>query len=138
MSVSATLEFRPRYADTDQMHAVYYARYFEYFESGRTELVRSMGRSYAEMEADGFFLPVVDAYARYRSPAGYDEPLALETTCAGASGARVRFDYEVRSAADGRPIATGYTTHAFVGPDRKPRRPPEWFPKARRRGKERD
>jgi acyl-CoA thioester hydrolase len=129
MCISASVEIRPRYAETDQMRAVYYGRYFEYFESGRSEVLRSLGRSYVDMEAEGIYLPVVDAYARYHSPAGYDELLVLETRLVEARGARLRFEYEARTASDGRRIATGYTTHAFTGPDRRPRRPPDWFPK---------
>src|SRR5207247_5124955 len=52
---------RVRYADTDQMGIVYYANYFVWFEVGRTDLLRSGGWSYREMEADGFSLPVIDA-----------------------------------------------------------------------------
>ena len=129
VNLAASLEFRPRYGDTDRMRAVYYGRYFEYFESGRSELLRSWGRSYADMEADGIYLPVVDAYARYHSSAGYDELLVLETKLAASRGVRVRFEYEIRAAADGRRIATGHTTHAFTDPDMKPRRPPDWFPR---------
>lgn len=37
---------RPRYADTDQMGIVYDAKYREWFEVRRTELLRSIGLPY--------------------------------------------------------------------------------------------
>ena len=33
-------QLRVRYADTDQMHYVYNGKYIEYFEVGRTEMIR--------------------------------------------------------------------------------------------------
>ena len=42
---------RVRYAETDQMGVVYHANYFVWFEVGRTELLRTLGWTYREMEA---------------------------------------------------------------------------------------
>ena len=41
---------RVRYADTDAMKFVYYGKYFEYFEQGRSELLRSIGMPDTEIE----------------------------------------------------------------------------------------
>ena len=48
------LEIRVRYAETDQMGVAHHASYLVWFEAGRTELIRSGGRSYAQIEADGW------------------------------------------------------------------------------------
>ena len=55
---SAATQVRVRYADTDQMGVVYYANYLIWFEVGRTELLRTLGWSYREMEHAGIGLPV--------------------------------------------------------------------------------
>ena len=44
---------RVRYADTDQMKIVYYAKFFEYFEQGRSDLLRSIGLPYPQIEEMG-------------------------------------------------------------------------------------
>jgi len=91
---------RVRYAETDQMGVVYYANYFVWFEVGRTDLLRGSGWSYREMEADGFSLPVVEAYCEYRRSARYDDDLDIRTTGELLSPVRVRFNYAVIRAAD--------------------------------------
>ena len=42
---------RVRYAETDQMGVVYYANYFVWFEIGRTDLLRTLGSTYRQLEA---------------------------------------------------------------------------------------
>jgi acyl-CoA thioester hydrolase len=45
-----TIQFRVRYSETDQMGTFYNSRALEWFECGRTELLRACGLPYAEME----------------------------------------------------------------------------------------
>ena len=59
IEINDTYTFRPRYSETDQMGVVYYGNYAAYFEVGRVELLRKLGISYAQLEADGTMLPVV-------------------------------------------------------------------------------
>ena len=66
------VKLRVIYADTDQMGVVYYANYFVWFEVARTDLIRSLGWSYREMEAAGFILPVIEATCQYRRPSRYE------------------------------------------------------------------
>ncbi len=39
-------QLRVRYADTDQMRYVYNGKYIEYFEVGRTEMIREQNLTY--------------------------------------------------------------------------------------------
>ena len=64
--IKHTTQIRVRYADTDQMKMVYYGRYFEYFEQARSDLLRSIGLPYSEVEKAGTYLVVIEAHARYR------------------------------------------------------------------------
>ena len=56
-------DYRVCYGDTDKMGVVYYANYFEFFERGRTEMLRSAGFPYSRLEELGLFLPVTEANA---------------------------------------------------------------------------
>jgi len=116
---------RVRYAETDQMGVVYYANYFVWFEIGRTDLLRSAGWSYREMEDDGYTLPVIDAQCAYRESAKYDEELEVRTTGALMSPVRVQFSYEVVRPADQKTLATGSTVHATLDRAGRPCRVPE-------------
>ena len=51
MSRTHITRTRVRYGETDQMGVVYHTNYLVYFELGRTELIRSLGVSYADLEA---------------------------------------------------------------------------------------
>jgi len=119
---------RIRYADTDQMKFVYNGKYLEFFEVGRTELIRDMGMSYKQMEEAGFMLPLYDTYIRFHSPAYYDEIIEIESSMSSKPLAKLKIDYTIRVGE--RLIATGYTQHAFVSvATGKPVRSPELFNK---------
>jgi acyl-CoA thioester hydrolase len=122
------LQLRVRYSETDQMGTFYKSRALEWFECGRTELMRrKLGVSYAESEAKGLFLPLVEAHLEFLGGARYDDLLDIATT-AGLSGrARMRFDVQITHNPGGKPVVRGYTVHAFTDANAKPIRPPAWF-----------
>ncbi len=122
-------ELRVRYQETDRMGVVYHANYLNWFEIGRTEWVRHKGIPYAEFEAKGLFLPVVDLAVSYHSPAYYDEIVTVHTRLAELSPLRLKFEVEIRR--DETLLASGWTKHAWIGSDFKPIRldkaAPEWY-----------
>lgn len=122
---TAIAPIRVRYAETDKMGVVYYANYFVWFEVGRTELLRTLGWSYRDMEADGVGLPVIEAHCEYRQPARYDDELEVRTTGELISAARLAFEYEVSRRRDRVVTAVGRTVHAAVKTGGKPSRLPE-------------
>src|ERR1700760_2863285 len=105
---------RVRYAETDQMGVVYHANYLVWFEIGRVEFIRQTGLDYAAMEREGAMIAVVEATARYKAPARYDDELLIRTTLVGFRGPVVRFRYAVVRAADGALLCEGETTHIVV------------------------
>ncbi len=123
--MSAVSRVRVRYAETDQMGVVYYANYFVWFEVGRTELLRSLGGSYRELEAEGIFLPVIEASCTYSQASRYDDELDIRTTGRLLSPVRMEFQYEVVRLADQVTTATGRTVHAALNPRGRPCRLPE-------------
>jgi acyl-CoA thioester hydrolase len=116
---------RVRYAETDQMGVVYHANYFVWFEVGRTDLLRSAGWTYREMEADGVSLPVIEAQCDYKQPARYDDDLEIRTAGTLVSPVRVAFSYEVVRPTDSRTVATGRTLHASIDRSGRPCRLPD-------------
>jgi len=93
--LSGEITIRVRYAETDRMGLLHHANYLVYFEQGRTELLRSMGYSYRELEDQGFFLVIHKLAARYRSPARYDDLLTLRTTMVRTTTVRIDHRYEL-------------------------------------------
>jgi acyl-CoA thioester hydrolase len=121
----ATCQIRVRYAETDGMGVVYYGNYLTWFEVGRTDLLRQLGRSYREIEEnERIHLPVVEAHCRYHRPARYDDLVDIVTRASRPSRARLQFDYELSRAQDGVLLASGSTLHVAVGRDGRPCRLP--------------
>jgi acyl-CoA thioester hydrolase len=129
--VSVETEIRVRYADTDQMKMVYYGRFFEYFEQGRSDLLRGIGLPYPDIERMGYFLPVIEAQARYHRSARYDDLLRVRTMVREMPGARVRIEYEIFADGTKDPLVSGFTVHTFVNASTgKPARAPARFTEA--------
>ena len=128
--MTAETRVRVRYAETDQMGVVYYANYLVWFEVGRVEFIRQMGLDYRSMEKDeNAMIAVVEATARYKAPARYDDELIVRTTLAGLRGSIVRFRYAVVRAADELLLCEGETVHLVVDRDMKKREMPGQFAK---------
>jgi acyl-CoA thioester hydrolase len=92
---SCTVEFRARYAETDQMGIIYHANYLPWCEIGRTDLIRRLWRSYADLEALGVLLAVTDVSLRYHAPARYDDLIRVVTTLEQVRSRGVTFGYEI-------------------------------------------
>ena len=91
-----TITIRVRYPEVDPMGYLHHSRYFQYFEMGRVELLRSIGHSYAELEKAGIFFAVVKVECRYRAPARYDEELTLTTKIVKQTTVRIDHEYQLR------------------------------------------
>ncbi len=115
------------YKDIDQMGVVYYSRYFEFFEKARTELLANIGLIVTEIEKKGFFLPVVSANCEYKEGARFEDQIIISTKINNFSPARLKIIYKVFRNKDKRLLAEGYTIHAFIGKEGKPKRPPQFF-----------
>ncbi len=125
--IESKIKIRVSYADTDQMGIVYYARYFEYFERGRNELLRELGFPYSKLENRGIMLPVIEAHCEYKRGAKYDDIIVVKTSLKKPPGARMRMDYEILDEEEKEIITKGYTIHSFVSRKGKAVKPPKDF-----------
>jgi acyl-CoA thioester hydrolase len=134
---SCTVEFRARYAETDQMGIVYHANYLPWCEIGRTELIRRMYRSYADVEREGVLLAVTEVALRYHASARYDDLVRVVTTLEQVRSRGVSFLYEVhRVEEDGSTtrLASGRTGHIAIDRAGSPRKLPPAVLEAFRNG----
>jgi len=107
-------KLKVRYVETDQMGIVHHSNYYAWFEVGRTEYITEIGMTYKEMEENNIMLPVVESSCKYIEGAKYEDILVIQTFMAELSGAKVIFNYNVVRERDGKILAKGSTTHAFV------------------------
>lgn len=139
--------FRVRYQESDQMGVVYHANYLNWFEIGRTQMIREMGFTYRGMEEEGVLLPVVDLDIKYRQPARYDDLVTVFTRMTAFSPLRIHYEYEVRllseqehadlgamdlspeSRLPGTLLTAGATRHVWLNREWKPARLDKCSPK---------
>ena len=130
-----TFEFRVRYSETDQMRTYYNSRALEWFEMGRTELLRACGKPYRQMEAEGVMLPVREAHVEYLGRAQYDDLLRLRARMEKVGRAQVRVDVAIEHADGGGMVCRGWTVHVVTNREGRPIRPPGWFAELLDKGK---
>ena len=92
---SHDISVRVRYSETDAMGYLHHANHINYFEMGRTELLRAQGGNYREMEEQGFFLVVIRIDCDYKTPAKYDDLLTIRTCVGKQSAAKIEFEHTV-------------------------------------------
>jgi len=112
------LEFRVRYAETDQMRVVHHPKYFVWFENGRIDLLHRCGVDYAALERNDEYFPVVTCACKYHRPARFDDMVVVKTVIVEAEQNRLGFGAWVYDVAAGglasRPLAKLYSLHAYA------------------------
>src|SRR3989338_2080595 len=119
------IEHRVRYSDTDHFGVVYYARYLDWFEAGRTEILRDKGITYSELETTGLFAPVVEIKVNYKKPARYDDIAILETSVESIGNSSIKFNYKVFDKKTKELLVEAYTVNVFITKEMKPVRIPD-------------
>ena len=118
---------RVSYGETDAMSVLYYAEYLHIFERARSSFIRMQGISYNLVEERGIYLPVREAYCRYRSPARYDDLIWIHAWISAWGRASMTFSYEIFSEDKKKQLATGMTQHACVDKTGSPVAAPAWL-----------
>ncbi|CAM1367157.1 acyl-CoA thioesterase [Tenacibaculum soleae] len=117
---------RVRYAETDKMGVVYHGNYAQYLEIGRTELLRTTGITYSNMEKNGVMLPVISLSINYKKSALYDDEITIITTLKKTPTVKIEFDYKIINQ-NNELICTGNTVLAFINmKTKKPMRCPNY------------
>jgi len=124
---------RVRYAETDRMGLLHHANYLVYFEQARTELLRSLGLTYRDIEDQGFLLVVTKVEVRFRRPARYDDLLTVRTTVERTT--MVRIDHKYQVFCGDKLLAEGSSTLACVDRDGRPQVLPEFLREQDGKGK---
>jgi len=106
------ITLRVRYTECDPMGYLHHSVYLNYFEMGRTELLRATGFRYRNLEEQGVFFVVTKIECKYRKPARYDDELMLQTQVVRQT--RARIDHEYKLYRDGLLLCEAHSTLACV------------------------
>ncbi len=115
MGRSHTHRLRVRYGECDPQGVVFNANYFAYFDIALTELWREAAGGYAGMMDEGIDLQVVEATARYKAPARFDDELDLTIEVTRLGTTSMVTAITVRRA--GELLVEGELAHVFVDTD---------------------
>lgn len=119
--------FHVRYAETDAMSVVHHAGYLVYFEEARSHYMRENGSDYANIEREGFRLPVSEVGLRYLGSLRYGDIVNVRTWVEENKSRRIRFAYEVSKQGDESILVTGFTQHIWTDHrGRVTRAPQQW------------
>ena len=119
---------RVYYEDTDAGGVVYHANYLRFFERARTEWLRQLGWSQAQMAVEQQVLfTVVSLEAHFHSPARLDDALRVRSVASLAGGASVLFTQQLwRDAGTPQLLASATVRVACLQPGTfRPRRLPD-------------
>lgn len=127
------------------MGVAHHAAYAPWLEMGRTELLRTSGVSYAQLESASVFLVVVQLEVKYRRPILYDDVIEIQTRVTGGGRVKITHEYDLvlaertpgshtgraammaASAQVGESLATARTIIACVGAEGTIQPLPEWL-----------
>lgn len=124
MPIETVSELRVRYAETDQMGVVYHANYLVWCEIGRTDFIRELGKSYAELEREGVMLAVSEVGMRFLGSARYDDPIRVYTRLIDVRSRGMTFHYRIRRADTDAVLVQGTTALVSLTTDGRPTRLP--------------
>ena len=130
MMLTGEIQIRVRYAETDRMGLLHHANYLVYFEQARTDLLRSIGSNYRDLEDKGFYLVVSKLEVKYRRPVHYDDLVTIRTTVTRTTPVRLEHRYEVFNPA-GELCCEGASTLACVDGEGRIQAMPEWLSSAK-------
>jgi acyl-CoA thioester hydrolase len=125
--ISYKTEIRVRFCETDKMQFLHHAKYIEYFEVARTEMLRYYGLPYKTIEDNGIEMPVMEISVKYKNAAFYDELLTVEASVSEIYSPKVHIYYKIFKE-NGLLAAEGYSVLAFMKTStKKACRPPEFY-----------
>jgi acyl-CoA thioester hydrolase len=116
-----------RFGDTDPYGIVYFVSYFRYCHRAIEEFLRALGlppeKTFKNVE-EGFGLPIVEAWGRFRRPSRYGDRLQIETRIQEVRPKSVVFRFEFYPETGRELMAEGTATLVAIGADWKARELP--------------
>jgi acyl-CoA thioester hydrolase len=121
-------QVRVRFGDTDPYGIVYFASYFRYCHRAIEDFLRACGLPPEETfknVKEGFGLPIVEAWGRFRRPSRYGDLLTIETRVQEIRARGMVFRFEFYPETGRELLAEGTATLVAIGADWKARALPE-------------
>ena len=110
-------EFPIEWGDCDEAGVVFYPNYFYWLDCTFQRLIRARGLSLRELRRRfGVVTPIIDAGAKFRAPARYDDTLIVEAFVDTRETKRFRVAYKLSIGE--RAVAEGFEVRAWAQIDK--------------------
>jgi acyl-CoA thioester hydrolase len=121
-------EHKTQYYETDQMGIIHHSNYIRWFEEARIDMMEQIGMGYAEMEAKGMIIPVLEVSCEYKKMTRFGETVVIYTKFTDFTGLKFSFEYEIKEKKSGELRCTGRTRHCFLNKEGRPMNLKKTFP----------
>ena len=122
-AVTITIPHRVGFHETDGMGIVHHSNYLRFCENARVVWLETHDKAYPDWIAMGLHFAVTRVELDYRSPARFDDVLAVTTWLEWVRGASLAMAYRI--VCEDRLLVTGRTEHASVNDEGRVRRIPK-------------
>lgn len=117
-NLSASVELEIPFHDVDSYRIVWHGHYAKYFELARCKLLCQLEIGYNQLEAIGFFYPVVDLQAKYVQPLHFEQWVVIQAKLTEWQH-RLVIHYRIHDRDSGKLTTKGKTTQVAVSPNGK-------------------
>ena len=105
---------RVQYYETDMMGIAHHANYIHWMEEARIDFMDQLGYTYARMEEQGVFSPVLSLACEYKHPCVFNDMILITVSVAGFNGARLMLRYEMKKEDQEELICVANSEHTFM------------------------
>lgn len=110
----ATIARVSRFEEVDAMHIVWHGRYPSYFEDARVAFGGLYGLGYMDFHREGVLVPIKQMFIDYLVPIRFAQEIAITARLHYSEAAKLNFEYEIKDAASGQLLTTGFTIQLFL------------------------
>jgi acyl-CoA thioester hydrolase len=103
-----------RFHEVDAYGVVWHGHYTGWFEVARNELTHRFQVGPLQLRERNLLAPVVELICQFKLPAGFGDPLLVQTTMERTEVAKLIFRYRIAHQGNGTILATGSTTHVLT------------------------
>ena len=124
-SFSCFEKIQIRYSEIDAMGILHHKNYWVFFEMLRIKWLEENGYDYSRLEANGLFLPVIQAEIKYLKAIKMNDIILVKSLVNRPSKLKVGFEYMVYK--NEQLCTTAKTQHVLVNEAQKPLKLPNYL-----------
>lgn len=111
--LSVSLDMEVAFFDVDAYRIVWHGTYPRYFEIARCKLLEKIEFTYKDMEAAGYFFPIIDMQVKYIKPLRFEQQFVITATLREWEH-KLSIDYLITDKHSGERLTKGKTSQVAV------------------------